>query len=135
MNALRPFSRLLSSAARLQARPKWNPPQDLRYALRELEESGKSPSGWRAPLGGYETLPFRVFRTEKGKQIPVYTDYRNGRTRCMTMVRRFRGDVDVLAEEMSRVCDNNMVIVRPGRMEVKGNYRDRVEEWLLRLGF
>jgi large subunit ribosomal protein L49 len=76
-----------------------------------------------------------VFRTEKGKQLPVYTDYRNGRTRCMTIVRRIRGDEAQLADEMSRVCDNMPVAVRPGRIEVKGNYRGRVTEWLQRLGF
>jgi translation initiation factor 1 (eIF-1/SUI1) len=77
----------------------------------------------------------QVFRTEAGKQLPVYTDYRNGRTRCMTIVRRFRGDEAELAAELSRVCDNRPVIIRPGRVEVKGNYRGRVCEWLARLGF
>ena len=77
----------------------------------------------------------QVFRTEAGKQLPVYTDYRNGRTRCMTIVRRFRGDEAELAAELSRVCDNRPVIIRPGRVEVKGNYRGRLCEWLARLGF
>lgn len=71
----------------------------------------------------------------KGKQLPVYTDYRNGRSRCMTILRRYRGDEALLAEELSRVCDDRAVIVRPGRIEVKGNYRGRVSEWLQRLGF
>lgn len=77
----------------------------------------------------------QVFRTAKGKQVPVYTDYRNGRTRAMTILRRYRGDVEELAAEMSRVCDGRPVSIRPGRMEVKGNYRGRVAEWLTRLGF
>jgi BMFP domain-containing protein YqiC len=53
----------------------------------------------------------------------------------MTIVRRIRGDEAQLADEMSRVCDNMPVAVRPGRIEVKGNYRGRVTEWLQRLGF
>lgn len=77
----------------------------------------------------------QVFRTTKGKQLPVYTSYHNGRTRCMTIVRRYRGDESELAAEMSRVCDDRPVTVRPGRMEVKGNYCGRVTEWLQRLGF
>lgn len=80
-------------------------------------------------------MPFRIFRTPKGKQIPVYTDYKNGRTRCLTIVRRFRGDARKLAEEMSRVCDERPVTIRPGSVQVVGNYRARVEEWLSRLGF
>jgi hypothetical protein len=53
----------------------------------------------------------------------------------MTIVRRIRGSETELADEMSRVCDNMPVYVRPGRLEVKGNYRGRVTEWLQRLGF
>lgn len=53
----------------------------------------------------------------------------------MTIVRRYRGGADELAAEMSRVCDDRVVTVRPGRIEVKGNYRGRVTEWLQRLGF
>lgn len=86
-------------------------------------------------MGGFESLPFRVFRTTRGKQLPVYTDYRNGRTRCLTIVRRMRGDVRALADELSLVCDGAAVECRPGRLQVKGNYRGRVTEWLLRLGF
>lgn len=41
----------------------------------------------------------------------------------------------MLAEELSRVCDGKVVVMRPGRVEVKGNYSGRVREWLVRLGF
>ena len=77
----------------------------------------------------------QVFRSVKGKQVPVYTDYKNGRTLALTIVRKFRGDVEELAKEMSKVCDGRPVSIRPGRIEVKGNYRGRVAEWLMRLGF
>lgn len=127
--------RFLSSAARLVKRPKWEPPNSLKYPLMEIDASIVRPSQWAPPMGGYDSLPFRIFRTTKGKQIPVYTDYKNGRSRCLTLVRRFRGDVRELAEEMSRVCDNRPVAIRPGRVEVVGNYRGRVSEWLQRLGF
>ena len=43
--------------------------------------------------------------------------------------------MNALAQELSVVCDGRPVDVRPGRVEVKGNYRGRVTEWLLRLGF
>ncbi len=127
--------RWLSTAARSVPRPPWTPPSSLRYPLRDIDPEVVTPSGWVPVQGGFEELPFRVLRTPKGKALPVYTDYRNGRTRCMTMVRRYRGDAQVLAEEMSKVCDNKLVSVRPGRIEVNGNYCGRVKEWLLRLGF
>lgn len=127
--------RYLSSAARYIRRPPWIPPDNLKYPLRDMDKSLLTPSNWAPPMGGYDDLPFRVFRTSKGKQIPVYTDYKNGRTRCLTLLRRIRGDVQDLALEMSKVCDNRPVTVRPGRIEVVGNYRGRVHEWLQRLGF
>lgn len=127
--------RALSTAARVTRRPPWTPSPSLKYALRPLDESLRAPSRWMAPMGGTEALPFRVFRTARGRQLPVYTDYRNGRTRCLTIVRRLRGDVRALADELSLVCDGAPVDVRPGRLQVKGNYRSRVTEWLLRLGF
>lgn len=128
-------ARLFSSSARYNPRPKWTPPAELKFPLREIDPKTITPSKWAPPMGGFDDLPFRIFRTPKGKQVPVYTDYKNGRTRCLTLIRRFRGDAHVLAEEMSRVCDNRPATIRPGRIEVVGNYRGRVSEWLQRLGF
>lgn len=132
---IRSHIRFFSSAEKYIPRPKWTPPDTLKYPLREIDPKLVRPSKWAPPMGGFEELPFRVFRTAKGKQLPVYTDYKNGRTRCLTLVRRFRGDVNELAMEMSRVCDNVPVTIRPGRVEVVGNYHGRVYEWLTRLGF
>lgn len=41
----------------------------------------------------------QVSRTAKGKQLPVYTDYKNGRTRVLTVVRKVAGDVEVRLSE------------------------------------
>ena len=51
-----------------------------------------------------EELPFSVTRTPVGKQLPVYTDYKNGRTRVVTLLRKYEGDETVLADEVQRVC-------------------------------
>lgn len=40
-----------------------------------------------------------------------------------------------LAEELCKVCDGRPVTMRPGRLEVKGNFKPEVMAWLLRLGF
>lgn len=39
----------------------------------------------------------QVRRTEKGKQLPIYTDYRHGRTKQFTILRRIDGDMKVCA--------------------------------------
>ena len=49
-------------------------------------------------------LPFAIQRTEKGQQLPVYIDYKNGNTRVVTQIRKYEGDETVLADEAQRVC-------------------------------
>jgi hypothetical protein len=86
------------------------------------------------------TLPhararLQVTRTSKGNQIPVYTDYRSGRTRELTIVRRIEGDTAVLARELYRVTGGAKVEVRPGRVEVAGVRAKEIKSWLAGLGF
>jgi hypothetical protein len=53
-----------------------------------------SNSGYLEPLGGTEHLPFQFERTAS-KQLPVYSDLKNGGTRRLTVVRKYTGDVEV----------------------------------------
>jgi hypothetical protein len=45
-----------------------------------------------------QQMPFRVLRTKTGNSLPVYTDYRNARTRQLTLVRKVSGDLQVKDE-------------------------------------
>eukprot|EP01138_Halocafeteria_seosinensis_P000185 gb/GECG01000191.1/.p1 GENE.gb/GECG01000191.1/~~gb/GECG01000191.1/.p1 ORF type:complete len:162 (+),score=10.76 gb/GECG01000191.1/:1-486(+) len=93
------------------------------------------PSGYVPPQGASQDIPFRVERTTKGRQLPVYTDYRNGRTRVMTILRRYKGDTHTLRQAVSEICDGRPVIQRPGRLELKGDYSKPLKDYLARLGF
>ena len=77
----------------------------------------------------------QVLRTAKSNMIPVYTDFKNGRTRELTIVRRVTGDVDALAAELGRVTGGARVAVRPGRIEVTGSRAPELRAWLAGLGF
>uniref|UniRef100_A0A7S1TH73 Large ribosomal subunit protein mL49 n=1 Tax=Compsopogon caeruleus TaxID=31354 RepID=A0A7S1TH73_9RHOD len=127
----------------------WIPPRGVRYPGRDIPKEVVSASGWVAPMGPAPSEvpervdepaessgmpPFRIGRTPS-KELPVYVDYKNGGTRVMTLVRRVRGDVQSLREDMSRICGGKNVTVRPGRLEVKGNYREELKTWFTRLGF
>jgi large subunit ribosomal protein L49 len=68
-------------------------------------------------------------------QLPVYTDFRNGRTRIMTQLRRYSGDVEALRDEMSRILGGAEVVAHPGRLEVQGNHVAQLRMWLMGLGF
>lgn len=79
--------------------------------------------------------PPQVSRTSKGQQIPVYTDFKNGRTRQLTVIRRITGNVDALREELRKVTGGAAVSVRPGRVEVEGDRSKELKTWLMGLGF
>lgn len=122
------------------------------------------PSGWAPPLGADPSLPFQVrrsaapprktrasesltptlprppllsqvLRTSKGKQVPVYSDFKNGHTRRLTIVRKIVGDEEALAREIYRVTGGAAVAVRPGRIEVEGDRRAELKTWLMGIGF
>jgi large subunit ribosomal protein L49 len=101
------------------------------YVPEKVSFNGWSPAP-EAPLPG---IPFSIKRTSTGLQLPVYRDYRNGRTRVLTILRRYNGDEEELRQEMTKVCGGKEVKARPGRLEVTGDYATEVKKWLTGLGF
>ncbi|CAE7866894.1 img2 [Symbiodinium sp. KB8] len=112
------------------------PPAPLDPLTWEPKEVQKPSHGWIAPMGGTPAdIPFKVSRTAKGKQLPVYTDYKNGRTRVLTVVRKVAGDVEVAGEELKKVCQGADVQLKAGRVEVKGHWAGPIRDYLYGLGF
>ncbi|KAK4533445.1 hypothetical protein CCYA_CCYA17G4327 [Cyanidiococcus yangmingshanensis] len=113
----------------------WKPPDGLAFPVKAESFGVRRPSRWAPPAGGYSELPFRVYRTEKGNNIPVYRDIR-GHQKVYTVLKRIYGRVDLLALDMQRVCDGKAVNIRPGpRLEVDGDFLIPVREWIRALGF
>lgn len=79
-------------------------------------------------------LSFRVFRSNYDN-LPVYHDYRNGRTRNLTIVRKYSGDAEALARALARVCEQPKVEVLTGRIEIKGLHKEKVLAYFESLGF
>ena len=65
----------------------------------------------------------------------MYTDYKNGRSRKLTVIRRVSGNVDALVEELRRVTGGAEVIARLGRVEIEGDRAKEVKTWLMAIGF
>lgn len=82
-------------------------------------------------------MPISISRTELGGQLPVYTDFRHGRTKCYTLVKRISGDVNALAKELRAVLGGAVVEASPerGTLRIHGNKSEEVKRWLLGLGF
>ena len=66
--------------------------------------------------------------------MPVYADYKNARSRVVTVVRNVDGDLDEMGREMAIVCGVE-VTQRAGRLEAQGHHTKGVREWLVGLGF
>lgn len=96
--------------------------------------SGASASSAAAGLAPAPTPAFRVFRSNYN-ELPVYHDYRNGRTRRLTLVRKYVGDAEALSRELARVCNQTQVEIRTGRIEIKGLHKEKVVAYLESLGF
>jgi large subunit ribosomal protein L49 len=106
-------------------------PKPLKYKLHEMPSAENSIT---QPLGPIETLPFQISRTHTGN-LPIYTDYRNDRTRKLTIIRRISGDINDFKEELAKVVSNAPISEKVGRLEVKGLHKPVIEVWLRRLGF
>ena len=107
----------------------------LKYAPTLNPEVKIAKYHWTIPPTTKPTdLPFFVERTSVAA-LPVYTDYKAGRTKVVTIVRRCRGDINALVEDIQKVCDGRIVNVRPGKVVVDGNYHMRLKKYLAGMGF
>lgn len=79
-------------------------------------------------------LTWTIERTAS-KQLPVYNQYKHRGYRINTIVRRFQGDVQALAEELETVCQATEMRIRPGSIELKGNHTRTIKLWFEKLGF
>jgi len=125
----------LLQAVKGRARIRWTPPTGLTFPVELASTAEGRPINTGASLGRPSKLPFIVYRTEKGNNIPVYRDFR-GHNKVYTVLKRVRGRVDLLAVDMERVCGGRKVTVRPGpRLVVEGDFLFPVREWVRALGF
>jgi len=107
----------------------------LKYPVTHKPEWLINRTTWSPPPASPPTnLPFAVDRTAVGASLPVYTDYKAGRTKVVTILRKCRGDIAQLRDEMEKVV-GKPVIVRPGKLVVNGNFHARLKLWLAGLGF
>lgn len=112
-------------------------PMKLKYALTNdiNVDALQARSGWTPPPTTMPELPFHIERSHVGQSLPVYTDYKGGRTKVVTVLRKVSGDVSELLIDLRKVCDMSEIEIRPGKVVIHGNYHWRVKHWLARLGF
>ena len=107
------------------------PLEPLKYKLQDLPSPDTT---FVKPLGNTQHLPFQVFRTHLGN-LPVYTEFRNNRSKKVTVLRKVIGDTEELKQELAKVVSNSPISEKVGRLEIKGLHSQVVKLWLRRLGF
>ena len=71
----------------------------------------------------------------KTNNLPVYTDFKCGNTNKTTILRRITGDMDELKTELIKITGNSEVIIKHGKIEIKGLHSEKIKKWLRCLGF
>lgn len=111
-------------------------PQTKELPLHPVESlQSEYASGWKAPLGTLEDLPFTFFRTNS-KMLPVYYRFRKHNTQYITVLRKYRGDSSAICNELRKLLGKDVKLIKyQGRIELQGDYRTELRTWLQRLGF
>jgi len=79
-------------------------------------------------------LTWRINRTQSRK-LPVYTEYRHGGTQTLTRVRGYEGNIEDLTRELQLLCGPVPIVVRDGRLQIKGIHSKKIKFWFEKLGF
>lgn len=136
----RPFRRKAGPAVAHQSQ---QPPESadidfsqlgLKYEVKSIPKFVVERTAWSPKPETLPDLPFAVDRTEVGQALPVYTEIAGGGTKKLTIVRKVRGDVLEMINDMEKVV-GRPVLARPGKLVVEGNFHRRLKTWLAGLGF
>ena len=123
------FKKLHPNATNLRAQLT-HAPEPLKYRLQDLPEN----HNMLEPLGNTGHLPFFVERSKSGN-LPVYRDYRHGSMKKMTIIRKISGDVEELMVELKKICSNEDIEAKVGKVIIRGLHKQVVLDYLARLGF
>ncbi|EIE83391.1 hypothetical protein G6F46_005060 [Rhizopus delemar] len=84
----------------------------------------------------YSTPTYHVSRTTS-QGLPVYSEYKNGRTNLLTVVRRIKGDANALLNDLKTDFPEAVAHVNPTTQQViiKGHHVNELKEWLITKGF
>ena len=85
-------------------------------------------------VGATSSIPFKVRRT-RADNIPVYTIKRFNKSLVFTQVRKVRGNVETMRDELSHLCGSPAKIISDGVIEINGNYKSIIKQWLQSSGF
>mmetsp|Transcript_13202 Transcript_13202/g.19731 ORF Transcript_13202/g.19731 Transcript_13202/m.19731 type:complete len:100 (+) Transcript_13202:3-302(+) len=80
------------------------------------------------------TLEFKIERT-LSNNLPIYSEYRKGRTQFHTILRKYKGDEQVLKSHVQHIVGNNEIKVKGSQMVIRGDHRKELTKYFSELGF
>lgn len=108
---------------------------NLKYPVKTNNPTFVIPrTGWSPKPETLPNLPFMVSRAGESNNFPVYTSFKNGRTRVQTIVKKISGDVNEFKNEVEKVVEQE-VEIKSGKLVIEGNYCHRLKLYLLAVGF
>ncbi|KAJ7374414.1 54S ribosomal protein L49, mitochondrial [Desmophyllum pertusum] len=113
--------------------------ENITYEIKpeRLQQIEKSPSGWVPPDTEKPDLPFFIKRS-KYNNLPVYTDFKSGGTRHITIIRRITGDLKALDNCLKHHLGNDVITQineLTSQVKIRGLYKDEVVTLLKQLGY
>ncbi|CAE7815140.1 img2 [Symbiodinium sp. CCMP2592] len=78
--------------------------------------------------------PFTVRRTSSDN-LPVYVVKRKNRSEDVTIVRKVRGDPEALKRELEFLCRTKVSYGKSGFLQLVGNHRRAIKEYLKSIGY
>ncbi|CAE7880608.1 img2 [Symbiodinium microadriaticum] len=78
--------------------------------------------------------PFTVRRTSSDN-LPVYVVKRKNRSEDVTIIRKVRGDPQALKRELEFLCRTKVSYGKSGFLQIVGNHRRAIKEYLKSIGY
>ncbi|XP_062519171.1 large ribosomal subunit protein mL49-like [Corticium candelabrum] len=104
---------------------------------RNLATNSLRSSGFEPCIEEQKDLGFFVHRS-KNNNLPVYTEFRTGRRRKFTIIRKVEGDLHILANEVRRILPDNTVVQvneTSSSVVIEGLYWKQIMQLLASQGF
>jgi hypothetical protein len=79
---------------------------------------------------------YEVKRTSNGL-LPVYTEYKSGRSQILTLIRRVDGNAEKLCDDLGNFIPKEKIRIKypTNHVEIKGNVQRTVRYWLTAVGY
>ncbi|GAW82177.1 60S ribosomal protein, mitochondrial precursor [Plasmodium gonderi] len=78
-------------------------------------------------------IPFYIRRTASDN-LPVFLKYKNNKNLVVTVIRKIKGNKEILKREIESICNTN-VIEKTDCWLIKGNHKKKIKDYFKYIGY